>query len=1121
MASCPTFPQTVAWSATGRVLFSPFHTHSTLPVNHRIVQPSPLLVHPRQRPVSETTMRGPIDGPDVFAPSTDGHHAVHLTPRLTTAAPPPDQSPRVFVRAIEPSVAPGIIAPATSEFMSRAPRPSPSRRAIATTRSGARVPSPPSATVHARVIRRLGSCHRGDCDRWSDSVRVPFVREGGGLFLDALYFPLGRGEISSSSGFSSLLGGSAFDLRFEGDLDESRMETAKCMNVACGATEPGGEWRRGWGLRSGGFASLCVKCGIVLAFNVKMVAAITDYLVSSPLHGRISDPFILVMSKILKITTPRRYLPFPCHLCDKKSLGGGNVVPVHLHCGCIASKSFFDLLDTGGVQCINCIKNSEVPLMTNGIIQNFVSQNHQRVLALSARTFKEDTDSAVTTHACEMSANTADFKIDGGTFSKGKCTSKPDLEHSDCGIRSFAQIKSEQHSPDVVISSLSNRYQGPSASSQISLRDEKALMTDNSLCESLSQGCISMSLGNTNQIGDREVLNITERSFLSLPMACSISEGKDERKASATFQQMQRPHSFVVKCPRTSNQTFSDLSKNSLPYMRVLSASDAGRIGRLVLPKACAEIRAAYFPPISQPEEGVTPCIQSLQLQAGDTVTFSRIDPEGKLVMGYRKATNTVPLQISAIANGTFGNETLFSGIDENMTIANGYSGLLQSMKGAIDPYLASQPEHLNQSDLDVSWHKGGRSIEGLLWQPLQSSSRNIGSKSKRLLMDTEDALELKMSWEEAQELLRPPPSAKPSIVTIEDHEIEEYEGFSRFPCTLLIQVDNIKVAWSSCSAPDELSQKEMQLLLRQYEGGKITRHFSTWDGHALDSHLAKFHLAELMMCTHLMQLSFLLVRLMQTTETSACASWKRASSELVASSLDAFAAVAAVGDVGNQSMTTYSTTTKHPRHRPGCTCIVCIQPPSGKGPKHDPSCTCNVCMTVKRRFKTLMMRKKKRQSEREEAEAHKKVAWNKEEAEGTSSSSKGSQHPDLHQENEFGHVGSRAVIENPESSKEGIDLNCDPGRNGDSQTTNLRLSMMSLLQNAQRPLEMYLKQNGLASLVNEQGSQESPSSLIPETVSETEGKATDESHFTSTSKEQGAAVDEDAKAEADTSDTS
>lgn len=132
-------------------------------------------------------------------------------------------------------------------------------------------------------------------------------------------------------------------------------------------------------------------------------------------------------------------------------------------------------------------------------------------------------------------------------------------------------------------------------------------------------------------------------------------------------------------------------------FEKMLSASDAGRIGRLVLPKACAEVSLlefalkfyvqcchfiqtlmklfltiylmslvisqlelneeiivqTYFPPISQPEglplriqdvkgkewvfqfrfwpnnnsrmyvlEGVTPCIQSMQLQAGDTGMF-------------------------------------------------------------------------------------------------------------------------------------------------------------------------------------------------------------------------------------------------------------------------------------------------------------------------------------------------------------------------------------------------------------------------------------------------------------------------------------------------------------------
>ncbi|XP_028098731.1 B3 domain-containing protein Os07g0563300-like [Camellia sinensis] len=111
--------------------------------------------------------------------------------------------------------------------------------------------------------------------------------------------------------------------------------------------------------------------------------------------------------------------------------------------------------------------------------------------------------------------------------------------------------------------------------------------------------------------------------------------------------------------PRITDQELQQISGDSNSvitplFEKMLSASDAGRIGRLVLPKKCAE---AYFPPISQPDglplkvqdskgkewmfqfrfwpnnnsrmyvlEGVTPCIQSMQLQAGDVVTFSRIE---------------------------------------------------------------------------------------------------------------------------------------------------------------------------------------------------------------------------------------------------------------------------------------------------------------------------------------------------------------------------------------------------------------------------------------------------------------------------------------------------------------
>lgn len=42
--------------------------------------------------------------------------------------------------------------------------------------------------------------------------------------------------------------------------------------------------------------------------------------------------------------------------------------------------------------------------------------------------------------------------------------------------------------------------------------------------------------------------------------------------------------------------------------------------------------------------------------------------------------------------------------------------------------------------------------------------------------MRNEDANELQITWEEAQELLRPSPSAKPTIVMVDNHEFEEYD---------------------------------------------------------------------------------------------------------------------------------------------------------------------------------------------------------------------------------------------------------------------------------------------------------------------------------------------------------
>lgn len=158
--------------------------------------------------------------------------------------------------------------------------------------------------------------------------------------------------------------------------------------------------------------------------------------------------------------------------------------------------------------------------------------------------------------------------------------------------------------------------------------------------------------------------------------------------------------------------------------------------------------------------------------------------------------------------------------------------------------------------------------------------------------------------------------------------------------------------------------------------------------------------------------------------------------------------------------------------------------------------------MTVKRRFKTLMMRKKKRQSEREaESALTKKHAWAKDDVEVDSASRRllpqdPVEHDAMHSiESESGQ--SKILIDKAETGKGQIDLNCHPERDDDLHSGLARVSMMSLLQAAGLPLETYLKQNGLTSLISEQ--QASSGSHVlpqPQATGESEGRPPDESHL-------------------------
>lgn len=142
------------------------------------------------------------------------------------------------------------------------------------------------------------------------------------------------------------------------------------------------------------------------------------------------------------------------------------------------------------------------------------------------------------------------------------------------------------------------------------------------------------------------------------------------------------------------------------------------------------------------------------------------------------KYLNIQDTETSVLPNGTPG-ETSFPGVVENIPAGSGYSGNSQTNKGSKDPHLISVSENLPFADDDIGLRKcesNGDSLQQSMSNSEKKRTRNIGSKSKRLLMHSEDVLELRLTWEEAQDLLRPPPSVNPSIVTIEDHEFEEYD---------------------------------------------------------------------------------------------------------------------------------------------------------------------------------------------------------------------------------------------------------------------------------------------------------------------------------------------------------
>lgn len=121
--------------------------------------------------------------------------------------------------------------------------------------------------------------------------------------------------------------------------------------------------------------------------------------------------------------------------------------------------------------------------------------------------------------------------------------------------------------------------------------------------------------------------------------------------------------------------------------------------------------------------------------------------------------------------------------MDNFSTIASLTGLLSQSTKGA-EAQANGMSVQLNMSETGYGWYKpekgGSKSKEGSFFHSMyvgdKKKPRPTNSKSKRPLTDMDEAAEFRISWEEAQDLLRCPPNVDPSIITIEGFDFEEYE---------------------------------------------------------------------------------------------------------------------------------------------------------------------------------------------------------------------------------------------------------------------------------------------------------------------------------------------------------
>ncbi|CAN8231135.1 unnamed protein product [Cochlearia groenlandica] len=696
-----------------------------------------------------------------------------------------------------------------------------------------------------------------------------------------------------------------------------------CYNRECADQfNPDLRYRHGWRLRAGDLAVLCDRCAYAYE------------------QGKFCDIFHLRASGWRS-----------CESCRKQ-----------IHCGCIVSASAFTLLDAGGIECLACTRKKfglgpNFPPSPSFLFQSPVAEKIKDSSIYRCSSTGSNQISCPSPSLLSPSVLQFDLHNHRESYKFSQPTSRDSgtvyPTEKNMGMNDLMENLMSENSKNQTSYMLDNQKAGPNCKVPHFNVYHPLISLKEGLCGTNFAFPVPITTpieknGHLRLDGNnlRHTPNSSPRSCLHNDLN-GVADSLFNSKSENLRRHFDAPGKYQVVpryWPKVSDeiQVLRNQSKESKSiattlFEKMLSASDTGRTGRLMLPKKCAE---AFFPQISHPEgvplkvedrmgkewifqfrfwpnhksrmyfvEGVTPCLQSMQLQAGDRVIFSRLDPEKKLIIGYRKAS---------VAQSS--DQETGSTVNNRDTCTN---------EGDAEP-----TEQHSQSIVKKSAYKA-KPTPGVDISSRKMKSSLMITKSKRQKVEKGDHNEVKLTWEEAQGFILPPPSFSPSIVVIEQYEFEEYEDVP-----IIGKPTGFR---PSGSAEQELIVEEHdEVTMKEVEGPSMS----------------------------------------------------------------------------------LQETTKHPRHRIGCTCIVCIQSPSGLGPKHDRCCLCTVCDMVKRRKGSLLLRRKKKQLEKE-INAHKEL-------ESLNSGDKlhQSARNGMNHDHQFSHLKGQ------------IDLNFQPGKDeeslpGSNTTTN------------------------------------------------------------------------------------